>query len=207
MDSNYIPNFKTAFQHFLVHTGGRAVIEEVEKKLSLAPGDVQPSKETLFRYGNTCCAAVFYVLTNMEARVRARRPDPTLPYSLLRRRLLCAEQHGGARARGPRAAALLAAVLQRRSGGADRPPAQARSGAAGQAVARKQASLFTARMWTAPRRAQPAEGGGAPSMCWVWMGLPASMLTACLLLQGMPAQAALLCSILVFCCPAAVQAR
>ena len=72
MDSEYIPNFKTAFQHFLVHTGGRAVIEEVEKKLSLAPADVQPSKETLFRYGNTCCAAVFYVLTNMEARVRAR---------------------------------------------------------------------------------------------------------------------------------------
>ncbi len=71
MDSEYIPNFKTAFQHFLVHTGGRAVIEEVEKKLSLAPADVQPSKETLFRYGNTCCAAVFYVLTNMEARVRA----------------------------------------------------------------------------------------------------------------------------------------
>ena len=71
MDSDYIPNFKTAFQHFLVHTGGRAVIEEVEKKLSLAPADVQPSKETLFRYGNTCCAAVFYVLTNMEARVRA----------------------------------------------------------------------------------------------------------------------------------------
>ena len=71
MNSDYIPNFKTAFQHFLVHTGGRAVIEEVEKKLSLAPADVQPSKETLFRYGNTCCAAVFYVLTNMESRVRA----------------------------------------------------------------------------------------------------------------------------------------
>jgi len=106
MDSNYIPNFKTAFQHFLVHTGGRAVIEEVEKKLSLAPSDVQPSKETLFRYGNTCCAAVFYVLTNMEARVRAAALTLTLPYSLLRRRRLCAEQHGSARARGPRAAAL-----------------------------------------------------------------------------------------------------
>ncbi|KAK9841816.1 hypothetical protein WJX81_004960 [Elliptochloris bilobata] len=75
LDSDYIPNFKTAFQHFLVHTGGRAVIEEVEKKLSLAPADVQPSKETLFRYGNTCCAAVFYVLTNMEARVGAKKGD------------------------------------------------------------------------------------------------------------------------------------
>ena len=71
-DKDYIPNFKTAFEHFLVHTGGRAVIEEVEKKLRLEPADVQPSKETLYRYGNTCCAAVFYVLTNMESRVRAR---------------------------------------------------------------------------------------------------------------------------------------
>ncbi len=69
MDKDYIPNFKTAFEHFLVHTGGRAVIEEVEKKLCLDPADVQPSKETLYRYGNTCCAAVFYVLTNMESRV------------------------------------------------------------------------------------------------------------------------------------------
>lgn len=70
MDKDYIPNFKKAFDHFLIHTGGRAVIEEVEKKLRLDPADVQPSKETLFRYGNTCCAAVFYVLTNMESRVR-----------------------------------------------------------------------------------------------------------------------------------------
>jgi hypothetical protein len=69
MDKDYIPNFQTAFDHFLVHTGGRAVIEEVEKKLRLNPNHVQPSKETLFRYGNTCCAAVFYVLTNMESRV------------------------------------------------------------------------------------------------------------------------------------------
>ena len=37
MDKDYIPNFKTAFEHFLVHTGGRAVIEEVEKKLCLDP--------------------------------------------------------------------------------------------------------------------------------------------------------------------------
>ena len=76
MDKDYIPNFKTAFEHFLVHTGGRAVIEEVEKKLCLDPADVQPSKETLYRYGNTCCAAVFYVLTNMESRVSSRPPRP-----------------------------------------------------------------------------------------------------------------------------------
>ena len=76
MDKDYVPNFKTAFEHFLVHTGGRAVIEEVEKKLRLDPADVQPSKETLYRYGNTCCAAVFYVLTNMESRVSMLTAHP-----------------------------------------------------------------------------------------------------------------------------------
>ena len=74
MDKNYVPNFKHAFEHFLVHTGGRAVIEEVEKKLVLDPKDVQPSKETLYRYGNTCCAAVFYVLCNVESKVCGQLP-------------------------------------------------------------------------------------------------------------------------------------
>lgn len=71
LDKGYVPNFKLSFEHFLVHTGGRAVIEEVEKKLALTPKHVQPSKETLYRYGNTCCAAVFYVLSNVESKVRA----------------------------------------------------------------------------------------------------------------------------------------
>ena len=101
MDKDYIPNFKTAFDHFLVHTGGRAVIEEVEKKLRLDPCHVQPSKETLFRYGNTCCAAVFYVLTNMESRVS---PPDAIMHPLMRLLncyllsfpsfgLCCSEQH------------------------------------------------------------------------------------------------------------------
>ena len=65
-----MPDFKQAFQHFLIHTGGRAVIEEVEKRLELTPEQCRASKDTLHRFGNTCCAAVFYVLTNMEAKVR-----------------------------------------------------------------------------------------------------------------------------------------
>ena len=84
MDKAYVPNFKLAFEHFLVHTGGRAVIEEVEKNLVLDPRDVQPSKETLYRYGNTCCAAVFYVLTNVESKVPHCSHNPS-PLPLLPR--------------------------------------------------------------------------------------------------------------------------
>ena len=68
-----MPDFKQAFQHFLIHTGGQAVIEEVEKRLELTPDQCRASKDTLHRFGNTCCAAVFYVLTNMEAKVRCWR--------------------------------------------------------------------------------------------------------------------------------------
>ena len=59
----YIPDFKLAFEHFCIHTGGRGVIEEIEKQLQLAPESVQPSKDTLFRYGNTSSSSIWYVLT------------------------------------------------------------------------------------------------------------------------------------------------
>ncbi|GAB4835792.1 hypothetical protein Ancab_000708 [Ancistrocladus abbreviatus] len=49
----YIPNFKKAFDHFCVHAGGKAVIEAVKQHLKLADSDVEASKMTLYRYGNT----------------------------------------------------------------------------------------------------------------------------------------------------------
>lgn len=69
LDSHFMPDFKQSIDHFVIHTGGRAVIEEVQRGLKLQPVDVQPSKDTLHRFGNTCCAAVFYVLANIEAKV------------------------------------------------------------------------------------------------------------------------------------------
>lgn len=59
----YIPDFKLAFEHFCIHTGGRGVIEEIEKQLQLAPESVQPSKDTLFRYGNTSSSSIWSVLS------------------------------------------------------------------------------------------------------------------------------------------------
>ena len=59
----YIPDFKLAFEHFCIHTGGRGVIEEIEKQLQLAPESVQPSKDTLFRYGNTSSSSIWCVQT------------------------------------------------------------------------------------------------------------------------------------------------
>lgn len=60
----YIPDFKLAFEHFCIHTGGRGVIEEIEKQLQLAPDNVQPSKDTLFRYGNTSSSSIWSVFAH-----------------------------------------------------------------------------------------------------------------------------------------------
>lgn len=71
----YIPDFKLAFDHFCIHTGGRGVIEEIEKQLKLTPALVAPSKATLHRFGNTSSSSIWYVLGNIESTAGVRRGD------------------------------------------------------------------------------------------------------------------------------------
>ena len=59
----YIPDFKQAFEHFCIHTGGRGVIEEIEKQLQLTEAQTRPSKEALYRYGNTSSSSIYYELS------------------------------------------------------------------------------------------------------------------------------------------------
>ncbi len=65
MNKAYVPKFNNAFEHFLLHTGGRAVIDEMEEKLSLTPAQCQPSKDALYRFGNTSAASTWCVPTFM----------------------------------------------------------------------------------------------------------------------------------------------
>lgn len=71
----YIPNFKRAIEHFIIHTGGRAVIDEIEKQISLTPYLTQPSRDTLCRYGNTSSSSIWYVLANIESTRGVARGD------------------------------------------------------------------------------------------------------------------------------------
>ncbi|KAL4429609.1 hypothetical protein ABPG77_008658 [Micractinium sp. CCAP 211/92] len=71
----YIPDFKLAFEHFCIHTGGRGVIDAIEKQLELRPDNVGPSRETLFRYGNVSSASIWYVLSNIETKRGVRRGE------------------------------------------------------------------------------------------------------------------------------------
>lgn len=55
----YIPDFKLAFEHVCIHTGGRGVIDEIEKQLSLTKDYVDPSRATLYRYGNVSSSSIW----------------------------------------------------------------------------------------------------------------------------------------------------
>ena len=74
-DKSYVPDFKKAFEHFLLHTGGRGVIDELESSLGLTSELAAPSKETLARFGNTSAASTWYILANIEHRRGVKKGD------------------------------------------------------------------------------------------------------------------------------------
>lgn len=69
----YIPDFKLAFEHFCIHAGGRAVIDELEKNLQLSPTHVEASRMTLHRFGNTSSSSIWYELGYIEAKGRMKK--------------------------------------------------------------------------------------------------------------------------------------
>ncbi|GMN45195.1 hypothetical protein TIFTF001_014394 [Ficus carica] len=73
----YIPDFKLAFEHFCIHAGGRAVLDELEKNLQLSDWHMEPARMALYRFGNTSSSTLWYELAYAEAKGRIRKGDRT----------------------------------------------------------------------------------------------------------------------------------
>ncbi|KAL0783764.1 hypothetical protein Bca101_000009 [Brassica carinata] len=71
----YIPDFKLAFEHFCIHAGGRAVLDEMQKNLDLKDWHMEPSRMTLHRFGNTSSSSLWYEMAYTEAKGRVKAGD------------------------------------------------------------------------------------------------------------------------------------
>jgi 3-ketoacyl-CoA synthase len=71
----YIPDFKLAFEHFCIHAGGRAVLDELQKNLQLSDWHMEPSRMSLYRFGNTSSSSLWYELAYTEAKGRVVAGD------------------------------------------------------------------------------------------------------------------------------------
>jgi len=70
-----VPNFKAAIDHICIHAGGRAVIDAIQQALFLTDEDVKPSRDVLFKYGNTSSSSIWYELQEIEETRKPKRGE------------------------------------------------------------------------------------------------------------------------------------
>lgn len=71
----YIPNYKLAFEHFCVHAASKTVLDELQRNLDLSENNMEASRMTLHRFGNTSSSSIWYELAYLEAKEKVRRGD------------------------------------------------------------------------------------------------------------------------------------
>lgn len=71
----YIPDFKLAFERFCVHAASKTALDELQRNLELSDENMEASRMTLHRFGNTSSSSIWYELAYMEAKEKVKRGD------------------------------------------------------------------------------------------------------------------------------------
>ncbi|KAI3682091.1 hypothetical protein L2E82_50123 [Cichorium intybus] len=71
----YIPDYKLAFEHFCIHAASKTVVNELQRNLGLSDANMEASRATLHRFGNTSSSSIWYELAYLEAKGRVKRGD------------------------------------------------------------------------------------------------------------------------------------
>jgi alkylresorcinol/alkylpyrone synthase len=69
---------REAIDHWLVHPGGRRIIESIQEALGLSREQVADSYEVLAEHGNVGTPAIFYVMSTMLDRCQPQRGERAL---------------------------------------------------------------------------------------------------------------------------------
>jgi len=69
----YVPDFKRGIDHFCIHAGGRAVVDGVGDNLKLNDRQIEASKATLYKYGNTSSSSIWYELEHIRLHMGYRK--------------------------------------------------------------------------------------------------------------------------------------
>lgn len=64
---NAVAAMRDNIQHFLLHCGGKRILNEVRETLGLTAAQIEDSIATLFHFGNTAMASTWYTLARAEA--------------------------------------------------------------------------------------------------------------------------------------------
>ncbi|KAJ8555440.1 hypothetical protein K7X08_012936 [Anisodus acutangulus] len=71
----YIPDYKLAFEHFCVYAASKTVLDELQRNLELSENNMEASRATLHRFGNTSSSSIWYELAYLEAKEKITRGD------------------------------------------------------------------------------------------------------------------------------------
>lgn len=71
----YIPDYKLAFEHFCVQASSKTVLDELQRNLNLSNNNLEASRATLHRFGNTSSSSIWYELAYLEAKEHVKRGD------------------------------------------------------------------------------------------------------------------------------------